>query len=51
MMPHIYASLRGYLGRWVHSLKDGSNLTVTELLECMDGTFGDACEYDMLFHS
>ena len=46
MMPHICASLRGYLGRWVHSLEDGSNLTVTELLECMDHTFGDVHEYN-----
>ena len=41
MMPHIYASLREYLGRWVHSLEDGSNLTVTVLLEHMDHTFSD----------
>ena len=33
MMPLIYASLWGYHGRWIHSLKDSSNLTVTELLE------------------
>ena len=51
MMPHIYASLRGYPGRWVHSLEDGSNLTVTELLEHMDHTFGDVCEYNMMIHS
>ena len=40
MMPHIYASLWGYPNRWVCSLEDGPNLTVTELLECMDHTFG-----------
>ena len=51
MMPHIYASLRGYPGRWVHSLEDGSNLTVTELLECMDHTFGDVHEYNMMICS
>ena len=33
MMPHIYSSLWGYPGRWVHSLEGSSNLTVTELLE------------------
>ena len=51
MMPHIYASLRGYLGRRVYSLEDGSNLTVTELLEHMDRAFGDVCEYNMMIHS
>ena len=51
MMPHIYASLRGYPGRWVRSLEDGSNLTVTELLEHMDHAFGDVHEYDMMIHS
>ena len=51
MMPHIYASLGGYLGRWVHFLDDGSNLTMTELLECMDRSFGDVCEYNMMICS
>ena len=36
MMPHIYSILLGYPGRWVRSLEDGPNLTVTELLEHMD---------------
>ena len=51
MMPHIYNSLRGYPGRWVHSLEGGPNLTVIELLECMDHTFGDVDEYDTMIHS
>ena len=51
MMPHIYASLWGYPGRWVHSLEDGPNLTVTELLESMDHGFGDVCEYDTMICS
>ena len=51
MMPHIYASLRGYPGRWVCSLEDGPNLTVTELLECMDHAFGDMCECDTMIWS
>ena len=51
MMPHIYASLQGYLGRWVHSLEDGPNLTSTELLEHMDRTFGDVHEYDNMIRS
>ena len=51
MTPHIYASLWGYLGRWVHSLEGGPNLTMAELLECMDHAFGDVCEYDTMIHS
>ena len=51
MMPHIYASLQGYLGRWVSSLEGGPNLTMTKLLECMDCTFGDVHEYDTMIHS
>ena len=51
MMPHIYASLWGYPGRWVRSLEDDPNLTVTELLERMDHAFGEVCEYDMMIRS
>ena len=51
MMPHIYNSLRGYPGRWVHSLEEGPNLTVTELLECMDCVFGDVYKYDKMICS
>ena len=43
MMPHIY-SLRGYPGRWVHSLDGGQNMMVTELLEWMDCAFGEMWE-------
>ena len=51
MMPHIYASLQGYPSRWVHSLEDGPNLTMTELLEHMGHAFGDVCEYDTMIRS
>ena len=51
MMPHIYNSLRGYPGRWVCSLDGGQNLTVTELVEQMDHTFGNMWEYDTMIHS
>ena len=51
MMPHIYASLWGYPGKWAHSLEDGPNLTMTELLECMDLAFGDVRRYDTMICS
>ena len=50
-MPHIYNSLRGYPGRWVHSLDGGQNLMVSELLEQMDCTFGNMWEYDTMICS
>ena len=51
MMPHIYNSLRGYPGQWVHSLNGGPNLMVTELLEQMDHAFGDMHEYNTMICS
>ena len=51
MMPHIYASLQGYPGRWVHSLEDGRNITIPELLVCMEHTFGDVHDYDTMIRS
>ena len=51
MMPHIYNSLRGYAGQWVHSLDRGPNLMVTKLLERMDHTMGNVHEYDTMIHS
>ena len=51
MMPHIYNSLMGYPGQWMHSLDGGPNLMVTELLEWMDHAFGDVHEYDTMICS
>ena len=51
MMPHIYSSLRGYSGRWVHSLEGGPNLMVTKFLEHVDHAFGDMHEYNTMIHS
>ena len=51
MMPHIYASLQGYLGRWVHLLEEDRNLTMPELLAHMDWAFGDMRDYDTMIRS
>ena len=51
MMPHIYTSLQGYPGRWVHSLEDGRNPTVPKLLVHMDHAFGDVHDYDTMIRS
>ena len=51
MMPHIYGSLQGYPGRWVHSLEDGRNITIPKLLACMDCAFGDVPNYNTMIRS
>ena len=51
MMPHIYASLQGYPGKRMRSLEDGRNITIPELLVCMDRAFGDVCDYDTMIRS
>ena len=51
MMPRIYSSLRGNPGRGVNLLEYGSNLTVTELLECIEHAFGNVCKYDTMIRS
>ena len=51
MIPKMYASLQGYLGGRVCSLKDGRNITISELMACMDHTFGDVHDYDTLISS
>ena len=48
MMPHVYASLQRYLGRWVHLLEDGGNITIPELLVHMDCAFSDVHDYDTM---
>ena len=49
LTPHT--SLQGYLGRWVHSLEDGGNITIPKLLACMDLAFSDVHDYDTMIRS
>ena len=51
MMPHIYVSLRGYPGCWVHSLEGGEHLTLTKLPQHMDRAFGEVSEADTMIRS
>ena len=51
MMPDIYSSLQEYLGRWVHLLEDGGNITILELLVPMDHAFSDVHDYDTMIRS
>ena len=51
MCPHIFGSLQGYPGKWACSLPGGMNISLDELLKCMDRTFGNVCNYDSMIWS
>ena len=51
MWPHIFGSLQGYPGKWAHSLPGGMNISLDELLKCMDHTFGNVCDYNSMIQS
>ena len=40
MHPHVFGSLQGYPGKWARSLPGGMNISLNDLLRCMDRTFG-----------
>ena len=48
MRPHIFGSLQGYPGKWACSLPGGMNISLNDLLRCMDHTFGNICDYDSM---
>ena len=39
--PHVFGSLQGYPGKWACSLPGGMNISLNDLLRCMDCTFGN----------
>ena len=45
--PHIF----GYPGKWAHSLPGGMNISLDEMLRCMDHTFGNMHDYDSMIWS
>ena len=48
MHPHIFGSLQGYPGKWARSLPGGMNISLNDLLRCMDRTFGNVHDYDSM---
>ena len=48
MRPHIFGSLQGYPGKWARSLPGGMNISLKDLLRCMDHTFGNVRDYDSM---
>ena len=51
MCPHIFGSLEGYPGKWACSLPGGMNISLDELLRCMDHTFRNVRNYDSMIQS
>ena len=51
MHPHIFGSLQGYPGKWARSLPGGMNISLNDLLRCMDSTFGNVRDYDSMIRS
>ena len=51
MRPHIFGSLQGYPGKWARSLPGGMNISLNDLLRCMDRTFGNVRDYNSMIRS
>ena len=51
MCPHIFGSLQGYPGKWARPLPGGMNISLDELLRCMDHIFGNVHDYDSMIWS
>ena len=48
MHPHVFASLYGYPGKWAHTLDEGKDISVQDLLMHMEKTFGNKHNYDAM---
>ena len=51
MCPHIFGSLQGFPGKWAHSLPGGMNISLNDLLRCMEWTFGNVRNYNSMIRS
>ena len=51
MHPHIFASLRGYPGKWARTLDEGKDISVWDLLMHMERTFGIKRDYDAMIRT
>ena len=50
MPPHLHQS-HGYLGKWAHTLDEGKDISVQDLLMHMERTFGNKCDYDAMIRT
>ena len=51
MCPHIFASLCGYPGKWAHTLDEGKDISVQDLLMHMERTFSNKHDYDAMIRT
>ena len=51
MCPHIFASLHGYRGKWAHTLDEGKDISVWDLLLHIERTFGNQRDYDAMIRT
>ena len=51
MCPHIFASLRGYPGKWARTLDEGKDISMQDLLMHMEKTFGNKHDYDAMIRT
>ena len=51
MCPHIFASLCRYPGKWAHTLDEGKDISVQDLLMHMEKTFGNKHDYDVMIRT
>ena len=51
MRPHIFTSLRGYPGKWAHTLDEGKNISVQDLLLHMEKMFDNKRDYDTMIRT
>ena len=48
MCPHIFASIRGYSGKLAHTLNEGKDISMQDLLMHMEKMFGNKRDYDAM---
>ena len=51
MRPHIFASLCGYPSKWAHTLDEGKDISMWDLLMHMEKTFNNKCYYDAMIRT
>ena len=51
MHPYIFTSLHGYPGKWAHTLDEGKDISVQDLLMHMERTFSKKRDYDAMIRT
>ena len=51
MCPHIFASLYRYPSKWAHTLDEGKDISVQDLLMHTEKIFGNKCDYNAMIRT